>query len=64
MYILALAALLQMTTVQPQMVSAHATADECLAQASKLNHENPDLKSAKAQEMGIAYVCLKLVYPV
>lgn len=63
MYLLALAALLQIGTIPPQIVSPHATLDECLAAASKRNHEDSDLQTSKGREIGAAYVCLKLVYP-
>ncbi len=64
MYVLVLAALLHMSTVRPQMVGAFKDMDACLAAASKHNHDNTELQSQTGRDLGAAYVCMKIVYPV
>lgn len=63
MYILVLAALLKFDA-PPQMVAPFGDLDACLVAAGKRNHSDPALKTKEAREMGAAYVCMKMVYPV
>lgn len=63
-HILVLAALLQLSTVAPLVISGHPSRDACFNAAGKANHSDPQVKTPKARAIGAAYVCLKLEYPV
>jgi len=60
-YFLVVAALLQMEETAPKMVSPHATYDECAAAAQKANKHDERLQHPIALEMGLRYVCLRLM---
>jgi hypothetical protein len=62
-YFLALVALLQLEEAAPRVISPHKTFEDCAKAAQDMNKDER-LKSPEAREMGLRFVCLKLVADV
>jgi hypothetical protein len=60
MYFLVLAALLGLDEYVPRVISPHRTYDDC-AKAAQKENKDERLQSADAREMGLRFVCVKLM---
>lgn len=60
MYFLALVSLLNLFTMQPNLISAHERFDDCAMWAAKMNTDDR-LQTDEARSLALRFVCLKLV---
>lgn len=62
MYLLVLAALLQFHELAPKFISPHDSFEECVAAAQKQRFAyKEELAKPESKELGLQFVCVKIV---